>query len=117
MQGRIFLQCQVRARLIVIRRIRSKNSPQVRLTKDQHLVQALAAHGADQAFHMTILPWRPRQDRPVADTHGPHPGCEDMSVGAVIVAHQISRRCCPREGLGDLSGQPLGRRMSRHLYL
>jgi Helix-turn-helix domain len=25
-------------------------------------------------------------------THRPHPRCEDMSVGTVIVAHQISRR-------------------------
>jgi hypothetical protein len=51
-QGRILAQRQVRARLIVIRRIRSKNSPQVRLTKDQQSVQALAAHGADQAFRI-----------------------------------------------------------------
>jgi hypothetical protein len=42
MQGRIFLQCQVRARLIVIRHVRSKNSPQVRFTEDQHPVQARA---------------------------------------------------------------------------
>ena len=42
-QRRIFLQCQVRARLIVIRRIGGKNSPQVRLAEDDHLVQALAA--------------------------------------------------------------------------
>ena len=52
-QWRILAQRQVRARLIVIRRIRSKNSPQVLLTEDQHPVQALAAHGADQAFCMT----------------------------------------------------------------
>jgi hypothetical protein len=48
-QLRILAQRQVRAHLIVIRRIRSKNSPQVRLTKDQHSIDALAAHGADQA--------------------------------------------------------------------
>ena len=42
-----------RARLIVIRRIRSKNSPQVRLTKDRQSVQALAAHGTDQAFRIS----------------------------------------------------------------
>jgi hypothetical protein len=34
-QRRILAQRQVRARFIEIRRIRSKNSPQVRLTKDQ----------------------------------------------------------------------------------
>jgi hypothetical protein len=36
-QGRILAQRQVRARLIVIRRIRSKNSPQVRLRDDDGL--------------------------------------------------------------------------------
>ena len=40
---------------------------------------------------------------------------EDISVGTIIVAHRVGRCRCPREGLGDLSGQPLRRRMSRHL--
>ena len=86
-QWRILAQRQVRARLIVIRRIRSKKSPQVLLTEDQHPIQALAAHGADQAFCMTILPRRSRRDRSVADAHGAHPRREDMSVGTVIVAY------------------------------
>ena len=34
---------------------------QVRLAKDQQSVQALAAHGADQAFRVTILPRRSRR--------------------------------------------------------
>ena len=38
-----------------------------------------------------------------------------MSVGTVIVAHQISRRRCPGKRLGDLPGQPLGGRIPRHL--
>jgi hypothetical protein len=49
-QGRILAQRQVRAHLIVVRRIRSENLPQVRRTKDQQPVQALAAHGANQTF-------------------------------------------------------------------
>jgi len=67
-KGASFAQRQVRARLIVIRRIRSKHSPQVRLTKDQQSVQALAAHGADQAFRIASLPRRSRRDLSVADT-------------------------------------------------
>jgi hypothetical protein len=61
-QRRILAQRQVRAHLIVIRHIRSKNSPQVRFTKDQHSIDALAAHGADQAFRIphfaTAIPAR-----------------------------------------------------------
>jgi hypothetical protein len=114
-QGRILAQCQVRADLIVVRCISRKNLPQVRCTKDQHPVQAFAAHGANQTLHIRFLPWRSRRDRSVSDAHGPHPGLEDISVGTVIVAHQVGRCRCPQEGLGDLSGQPLRRRMSRHL--
>ena len=37
-------------------RIGGKNSPQVRLAKDHHLIQALATQGADQAFRDAVLP-------------------------------------------------------------
>jgi hypothetical protein len=58
-QRRVFAQGQVRAHLIVIRRVRRKNLPQVRLAKDQHPIETLASHGANQALHVSILPWGP----------------------------------------------------------
>ena len=96
-------------------RIGGKNSPQVRLAEDEYLIQTLAARCADQTFGTTILPRRPRRDRSIADTHRPHPRREDASVGTVVVANQVGRCRGPRKCLGDLSSQPLGRRMSRHL--
>src|SRR6516165_5712170 len=71
-QRRVFTQGQVRTDLIVIRRIRRKNLPQMRFAKDQHPVQALATHGANQTLHVRILPRRSRRDRSVADAHRPH---------------------------------------------
>ena len=56
-----------------------------------------------------------RRDRAVTNTHGSQPGCKDMSIGSVIIAHRIGRCRCPGEGRSDLSGQPLGCRMSRDL--
>ena len=82
---------QVRAHLIVIRRIQGKNLPQVRLTEDQHSVQTFAAHGADQAFRIAILPRRSRRDRSVSDAHGHHPSREDMSIRTVIVPYRTAR--------------------------
>src|SRR6476646_2222857 len=108
-------RCQVGARSIVIRRIGGKNSPQVRLGEDEYLIQALAAQCADQTFGTTILPRRPRRDRSIADTHRPHPRREDVSIGAVVVAHQVGWRRGPGECLGDQPSQPLGCRMPRHL--
>ncbi len=52
----ILLQRHVRARLVVVHRIAGQNSPQVRFAKNQHLVEALAAQGADQTFRNPILP-------------------------------------------------------------
>ena len=48
----------MRTRLIVIHGIGGKNSPQVCLTEDDHMVQALASQRADQTFSDPILPWR-----------------------------------------------------------
>ena len=79
--GRVFAKRQVRAHLIVVRRIRRKNLPQVRLAEDQHPVQALAPHGTNQTLYIRILPRRSRRDRSVADAHRPNPGREGMSVG------------------------------------
>jgi hypothetical protein len=50
----------VRARLIVIRRISGKNSPQVHLAEDYHLIQALAAQCADQTFSTVAAGSLPR---------------------------------------------------------
>jgi hypothetical protein len=61
------------------------------------------------------LPWRSRRDRSIADTHRPHPRREYMSVGTVVVANQVGWRRGPRKRLGNLTGQPLGCRMPRHL--
>ena len=91
-QWRVFSQGQVRAHLIVIRPIRRKNLSQVRLAKDQHPVQALATYGANQALYVRILPRRSRRDRSIADAHRPDPGHKDMSVGTVVVPHQVGQR-------------------------
>jgi hypothetical protein len=51
----------------------------MRLTKDNDLIQALATQRTDQPFRYTILPWRPRRNRPVTDTHRPEPRQEDVA--------------------------------------
>lgn len=75
------------------------------------MIQTLATQGADQSFRNPILPGRPRRDRPVAYPHGCNRGCEDAPIPAIIVAHQISRRRCPRKGFRDLLGRPSRRRI------
>jgi len=55
-ERRVFVQCQMRARFIVILRIQRKNPPQVLLTKDQHMIQAIAPDGPNQPLDVGILP-------------------------------------------------------------
>jgi hypothetical protein len=75
----------------------------MRLTKDNDLIQALATQRTDQAFRYTILPWRPRRNLPVTDTHRPEPSQKDVAIGAIVVAYQVCGRACPWECLGDLA--------------
>jgi hypothetical protein len=109
------MQSQVYARLIVIRGIGGKNSPQVGLAEDDHMIQALASQRADQTFSDTILPWRSRRNRPVADAHRRDATGEDVPIGPVIIAHQIGRGRCPGERFGDLPGEPSCRRVAGDL--
>ena len=50
---------QVRAYLIVIRRVGRKNLPQVLLAEDQHPVPALATHNASQTFYLRFCHGEP----------------------------------------------------------
>ena len=85
------------------------------LTKDHQVIKAFVAKRADQSFCNAILPWRSRSYRPVADPHRSDSSAEDMSIGPVIVTHQVSRGGDPWKRFCDLPRKPLSRRMSGHL--
>src|SRR6476620_2392724 len=87
----------MRARLIIIDRVRGQNPPQMPFAKDQDVIQAVAPKRPDQAFNIGVLPGRPRRDRAVPYPHSPDPIFESLPVGTVIVAHQIARAPYPRE--------------------
>src|SRR6188472_4384259 len=88
---RILAQIQVRARVIVIERIRCQHPPQMPFAKDQNMIQAVAPERPDQALNAGVLPGRPRSDRAVPNPHRPDPLSERLPVGAIIVAHQVRR--------------------------
>lgn len=47
----------------------------------------------------------------ITDAHSGKAPSNRMAVGGVTVADEVVGRFAPREGLGDLLGDPLGRRM------
>ena len=74
------------------------------LAEDQDMIQTVAPDRPDQALSI-------RGYRVVANSHRPDSPCKGFPVSAIIVAHQVARNGFPGEGLGDLSRQPLRRRV------
>jgi hypothetical protein len=72
------------------------------------VVEALAAEGADETFHVGILPRRPSRRPDFADSHAFHPTRELDAVDPVAVAQEISRGSLPGEGFYKLPSRPLG---------
>ena len=81
------------------------------LAPHDHVVKTLTSDRADCALDISILPWRSRCDRAVANAHRPTPLREHLAISAVIVADEKGRRRVPGKGFGDLVGQPLSCRV------
>jgi hypothetical protein len=54
--GSILLEPEVRARAVVVAQVALQATTEVSLIQDDHVVEELAADGADHAFHEGILP-------------------------------------------------------------
>src|SRR5476649_2341417 len=77
------------------------------------MISALAPDRPDQAFNISVLPGRAERRGSVPDAHRSDASFECAAKCSVIVANKIFRHRIPRERLGDLARQPLGRRMGR----
>jgi hypothetical protein len=76
------------------------------------MIKTFASDGADQPFRMSILPWRVRRGRPVANAHRMKTPFEYLAVDAV--AYDIPRCVFLAAGLGKFSGDSFSRRPHRH---
>jgi len=54
--GRILAQREMRARLVIVRKISFQNSMEMALAEDDHMVETFSTYGAHQAFGVRILP-------------------------------------------------------------
>ncbi|MDT4947187.1 MAG: hypothetical protein QOH14_3920 [Pseudonocardiales bacterium] len=77
------------------------------------MIQALPPDRADQPLRVSILPGRPRRRWSIADAHGSETSRYGVTIRGVSVADEVSGRLLPREGLGDLPGDPVSRRIGR----
>ena len=103
----IFLQAEMGPCRVVIRSVFLQDAPKMGLAPHDHVVKTLTSDRADCALDISVLPWRSRRDRAVANAHRPNPPREYLAISAVIVADEKGRGRVPWKGFGDLVGQPL----------
>ena len=53
--GRVLAEREVRSRVLVVRDVRSKHTPEMSLIEDDDVVKTLATDGPDDAFDVGIL--------------------------------------------------------------
>jgi len=96
----------VGSRALVVGEVGAEDVAQMCLSKDDHVIEALAPDRTDQALDIRILPGRPGRDEHFGDLEPRHPAPEVGSVDGVAIAQELPRRHVPREGLDKLPGRP-----------
>src|SRR3981189_2907119 len=97
--------------VVVVTSIGSQGSAQMRLTKNDDMIQALAANRPDQPFGKAILPRRGWCGRLVPDAHGAQSARDDAAIDPVAIADEVVRSLIPRQRLRDLTRDPFCRRI------
>src|SRR3954447_23688702 len=84
---------------------------QMMLAKHDQVIKAFASDRADQSFGVTVLPWRSRRCRAVANAHRPNAARKCLAIDPMSIADEVLRRALPAACLGDLPGDPFGGRV------
>src|SRR3982074_2594429 len=81
------------------------------LAQDNDVVQTLAPDRSDQPFGKAVLPRRGRCNWLISDAHGTQSARDDSAVDSIPISDQIARSAIPRKRRGDLTCNPLRRRV------
>ena len=109
--GRVFAQSEMGPAPMVIVDMSRQDTTQLRRVDHDHVVQTLAAEGADQSLHIRVLPRARRTRDHLADTHASDSALECVTIDRIAVSQQPSRCRIVRTRLNDLLGRPCRRRM------
>src|SRR3954454_1755018 len=93
---------------VVVLLVRAQQTTQMLLAEDDHMIDALASDRADQSLRMSVLPWRSRRCRSVANAHRPNAARKCLAIDAVSITDEVLRRALPPAGLADLPSDPFG---------
>mgnify|MGYP001817640798 CR=1 FL=1 len=98
----VLFQRQMCPATVIVDEIISKNSPQVILTNDDQMVDAVPAQGSNQPLRIGILPGRSWSRLHFLHAHVTHTACELVTVDAVAVTEEIPRGGVPWKRFQDL---------------
>ena len=112
--GRVSIDRQMTAGLIVVALTRQKSSQQMAFAKSDDVIRALSANRTDDALDVRVLPGRlPGADR-LFDSHRHELLLEGAAVDRVAITMKVSRNVAlTGERFDDLLRRPLGRRVLR----
>ena len=82
----VFLEREVRSGPMVILEVGREDTPEVRLVKDDHVIEALSSDRSDQAFNVRILPWTRRRGDNFRDAHASQSPLKDVAVDVVSIS-------------------------------
>lgn len=100
---------------MVVRDVLAQVAAQATLVPDDHVVEALAAEGADQAFGKRILPRRVGRHGDFLHVERAEGAAEDGRVDAVAIAEEEARRGVVRPGFAQLLRRPRGGGVGGHV--
>jgi hypothetical protein len=89
MERGVLVERPISPQLIVVGSILRQNSTQLRFTKNDYMVDALAPDRSDQPFSEGVLPRRGWGDGLITDTEKPHPGNGAGNSGLVWSNYQV----------------------------
>src|SRR5436309_12808442 len=92
---------------VVIMLIRAQHVPQMSLAEHDHMIEALASDRADQSFSVTVLPWRSRRCRSVANDHRAEATGKCLAGDAVVITNEVVRHRLPPAGLAAWPVHPM----------
>ena len=87
--------------------ILAKESPQVLLVENNHVIETLAANTADDPFDVRALPRRARRRQDLLDAEPGDAPAEVPTVDLVAIPYQVTRRGVPGKGIDHLLRRPL----------
>jgi hypothetical protein len=105
-KGRVLIQGQVRARLIIVIHIRQQHMAKMPLAEHNNVVKAFPSDRTNQPFSISVLPRGTRRCWPIADAYRSESADKDLAIGPVPVTNEIAGSLFPPVCLRDLICDP-----------